>query len=61
MQPTPVTKVPSRIANNPASGWTVYEFSTAEDAALFVAQYPQCAMPCWKRFEVQGGALMQVR
>jgi hypothetical protein len=61
MNPKPVTSVPARIAGNPNSGWTVYEFKTAEDAAGFVAGYPECAMPCWKRFETIDGALMQVR
>lgn len=61
MKPTPVTKVPARIASNPASGWTVYEFATPEKAAEFVAGYPECAMPCWKRFETLDGRLMQVR
>jgi hypothetical protein len=61
MNAKPVTQVPARIATNPASGWTVYEFATPEKAAEFVAGYPECAMPCWKRFETIGGALMQVR
>jgi hypothetical protein len=61
MTPTPVTKVPARIADNPTSGWTVYEFKTPADAAAFVATYPECAMPCWKRFETINGDLMQVR
>jgi hypothetical protein len=61
MQPTPVTKVPARIAENPSSGWTVYSFETPEAAAVFVAGYPECEMPCWERFETIGGALMQVR
>lgn len=61
MNATPVTKVPARIAENPTSGWTVYEFKTATEAAEFVAGYPECAMPCWKRFETVNGALMQVR
>lgn len=61
MNAIPVTKVPSRIAENPNSGWTVYEFATPAEAADFIAAYPQCAMPCWKRFETIGGALMQVR
>lgn len=35
------------------AGWTLVECRTAERAADFVAAYPQAAMPCWKRFEVQ--------
>ncbi len=35
------------------AGWTVVECRTAERAADFVAAYPQAAMPCWRRFEVQ--------
>ena len=61
MKTTPVTQVPARIVENPASGWTVYEFATPEKAAEFVAGYPECAMPCWKRFETVNGALMLVR
>jgi len=57
----PVTQVPSRIAGNPQSGWTVYSFQTAMEAAAFVQQYPECAMPCWKRFDVVNGELLQTR
>ena len=61
MTAKPVLAVPARIASNPASGWTVYEFKSAREAAEFITGYPECAMPCWKRFEVISGDLMQVR
>lgn len=61
MTPKPMTQIPARIVENPASGWTVYEFTTPEKAAEFVASHPECAVPCWKRFEAVNGALMLVR
>jgi hypothetical protein len=58
----PVTKVPALLAPlKMGSGWTVFEFATAKDAADWVASYPAAAMPCWKRCEIIAGELMQVR
>ena len=31
------------------AGWTVFEFESAEDRALFMRLHPDAAMPCWKR------------
>ena len=59
--PTPVTTVPSRVVEHPDRAWTIYEFANPTDAADFVAAHPECAMPCWQRFETINGALMQVR
>jgi hypothetical protein len=56
-----VSKVPSRTEPFGGIGWTVYEFANAREAADFVRSYPQAAMPCWKRFEVIDGDLIQVR
>lgn len=61
MQPTPVTDVPARLVEAPARGWTIYSFESPQAAADFVARHPECAMPCWQRFEVREGVLMQVR
>lgn len=57
---TPVKTVPARLIGNPNSGWTVYEFTSAREAAMFVQQHPECAMPCWRRCEVINGELFQV-
>ena len=56
-----VLRVPSRTEPFGGIGWTVYEFATAREAAEFVRGFPQAAMPCWKRFEIIGGELIQVR
>ena len=57
----PVTKVPSRLEPLGKSGWTVFEFASANDAAAFVKAYPECRMPCWARFDVVEGALLLAR
>lgn len=67
-----VTKVPYLIDGHhtlsPATrdhgrgfGWSVASFKSSEDAARFVQNYPNAAMPCWRRFEVIEGKLIIVR
>lgn len=53
-------RLPYRLEPFGHKGWTVTEF-TAVEAATFVKRNPAAAMPCWKRFEIIGGALVQVR
>ena len=43
------------------AGWTLISFGTAVEAATFFKQNQASAMPCWKRLEVVGGKLMEVR
>ena len=54
MNAKPLTQIPARIVGNPASGWTVYEFASPENAAEFVVAHPECAVPAWKRMETMG-------
>lgn len=52
--------LPYRLEPFGLTGWTVVSMST-EDAANFVRANPSAAMPCWKRFDVIEGCLVQVR
>jgi hypothetical protein len=36
-------------ANDTDSGWMVARFATLDQAKQFMADYPRCFMPCWKR------------
>jgi len=56
-----VTAVPARTEPFGGIGWTVYEFANATEAAAWVRLYPQAAMPCWKRWDVIDGELLEVR
>ena len=33
------------------AGWTVFQFESIEDRALFMRLHPESAVPCWKRIE----------
>lgn len=52
--------LPYRLEPFGLNGWTVVSMS-AEVAANFVRNNPAAAMPCWKRFDVIEGRLVQVR
>jgi hypothetical protein len=65
-----VTTVPYRLSfagpgrykpGRGEAGWTIAAFETSEQAAAFVAAHPEAEMPCWRRWEAQGGKLVQVR
>lgn len=56
-----VTQVPSRLEPFGGIGWTVYTFGDAREAADFVRTNPNARMPCWRRFDIVGGQLVQVR
>jgi hypothetical protein len=68
MTPTPVDTLPTylgwngreKVPGRGEAGWTVYKFENAREAAWFFQSHQHCAMPCWKRFEVIDGELMQV-
>ncbi len=61
-----VTRLPVRLERLPAKyrgsfpaiGWTVMQFKSSEDAAIFFTRYGAVAMPCWKRMSVVGGKLV---
>lgn len=70
MDTTPVTRLGTRldfdgkggtVIGRGTAGWTMLEFSTAREAAEFFVAHQHAAMPCWKRMEVVGGELVQVR
>lgn len=52
--------VPHRLEPFGEIGWTVTRM-TAEAAADFVRNHRNAAMPCWERFDVIDGRLVQVR
>lgn len=52
--------LPYRLEPFGQIGWTVARM-TAEAAAEFVRTNGAAAMPCWKRFDVIDGRLVQVR
>lgn len=56
-----VTKVPARLEPFGQTGWTVFGFATATEAAAWVASNPRAAMPCWRRFDVVDGDLVLAR
>lgn len=58
---TEVTRLPHRMEPFGGRGWTVREFSTANDAAEWFMANRDAAMPCWRRMEVVSGALVVVR
>lgn len=75
--PSKVTRVPTLLSFGPNkvpgtnwremipgrgdAGWTVYQFADAREAARFVEANRASAMPCWQRFEIINGELIQVR
>lgn len=61
MEAEKVTQVPARLEPFGGIGWTIFEFSSAHEAAEWVSRYRSAAMPCWKRFEIIDGELLQVR
>lgn len=60
-EPTPVTAVPCRLEPFGSTGWTVYTFANAHEAAAFVLRFGAASMPCWRRWEIVEGALCRVR
>ena len=52
--------LPYRLEPFGGRGYTASVMS-AKDAAEFVTANPQAAMPCWKRFDIIGGLLIQTR
>jgi hypothetical protein len=57
---TAMINLPYRLEPFGMTGWTVSAMS-AEAAAQFVTNHPAAAMPCWKRFDVVAGRLVQTR
>lgn len=57
---TATIQLPYRLECFGQTGWTVATF-TARDAAVFVLANPQAAMPCWRRFDIVNGELIQTR
>jgi hypothetical protein len=57
----PVTSLPHRLEPWGMSGWTVRDFRDATEAAEFFQDYPQAAMPRWRRMDVVGGQLVLAR
>ncbi len=63
--------IPYRLEAFPGmgNGWTSTEFDNATpkgesgrtDAAWFFETYKSAAMPCWRRFDVVDGRLVQAR
>jgi len=56
-----VTTIPHRLEPFGRAGWTVVGFADSRAAAAWYAAHRNAAMPCWKRWEVIDGCLMQVR
>lgn len=62
-----VTRIPHRLepftdaAGKPLAGWTVSEFRTPNDAAVWFLLNQHAAMPCWRRMDVIDGRLIVVR
>ena len=51
----PGQPIRARGTSDASGGWTVISFPTVAAAREFMANYPQAAMPCWKRSDLFGG------
>lgn len=53
-------QLPYRLECFGQTGWTVGAF-TPKEAAAFMLNHPQAAMPCWRRFDIIAGEAVVVR